>query len=143
MTFPLASDGMVVQAVFGLNGPATAALVQSAQPIPRPVQVRTLLDSGTDITAIAPRLVQQLGLESLLPASSQTAGGLIQVNLYRVSLTVSGPAGRSGTVLTVTDLLVSELTTPLPNLEALIGLDVLRESLLVLDGPGQQFILGY
>jgi hypothetical protein len=31
----------------------------------------------------------------------------------------------------------------LKNLEALIGMNVLRECLLLLDGPGQHFILGF
>jgi hypothetical protein len=53
--FPLSPDGLIVQAVFGLNGADTAALVQTGRPIPRPVQVRGLLDIGSDATAIAPQ----------------------------------------------------------------------------------------
>ncbi len=143
LTFPLNSDGMIVQAVFGLHGTDTAALVQAGQPIPRPLQVRTLLDSGANATAVAPRVFQHLGLGSFVTATSTTAGGTIKVNLYRVSLTVFGARGSAGPALVLTDLVVSELTAPLPNLEALIGMDVLNAGLLVLDGPGQQFILGF
>jgi hypothetical protein len=134
-TFPLSREGMIVAAVVGLNGVDTASLVQHGRPIPRPIQVRSLLDSGTDVTAVAARVFQQLGLGSLISGFSQTTSGLVSVNLYRVSLTISCSPGLAGPIVTLTDLLVSELTTALPNIDALIGMDVLRESLLVLDGP--------
>ena len=143
LTFPLSSDGMIVEAVFGLHGPKTAELVQAGQPVPSPIQVRALLDNGSDTTAIASSIVQKLGLEVMIPASSQTASGKVEVNLYRVSLSISGPAGGVGPVLVISDLVVSELTALLPNIDALIGMDVFRECLLILNGPAQQFILGF
>jgi hypothetical protein len=39
-------------------------------------------------------------------------------------------------------LMVTELGTSLPNLEALIGRDILRECLFQQDGPGDDFLLG-
>jgi hypothetical protein len=142
-SFPLSPDGLIVQAVFGLNGRDTATLVRTGQPIPRPVQVRALLDNGTDATAIAPHVFQRLGLTSRVSGSTQTAAGPVQVNVYRVSLTIAGPAGITGPVLALPELLASELAAALPNIDALIGMDVLRQCLLVLDGPGQQFLLGF
>jgi hypothetical protein len=141
-TFPLSPDGPAVPGLVGLNDQASAALVQAGQPIPRPISVRALIDSATDLTAIAPRVAQQLGLLADKRAKTQTAGGSVQVNLYRISLSVSGPPGASGSLLVWPDLLVTELAVPLPNVDVLIGLDVLRQSLFVLNGPGGQFILG-
>jgi predicted aspartyl protease len=106
------------------------------------VAVRALIDTGTDTTAVAARVFQRLGLAPLITASSQTASGLVSVNLHRISLTISSPTQGAATALTIPDLLVSELTSPL-SVEALIGMDVLRQGLLVLDGPGQRFILGF
>src|SRR6516162_5374383 len=142
-TFSLSSDGMVVDAMFGLDGTKTTALVQAGQAVPRPVQARALLDNGCDRTAIAPHIAQKLGLQMLVPAVSQTASGKVPVKVYRASLSIFGPGGSAGPALVFSDLLVSELTTPLPNLDALIGMDVLRGCLLILNGPGQQFILGF
>jgi hypothetical protein len=130
LNFDLSADGMVLQAMIGLNGPDTTALARSGQPIPRPVQVRALLDPGSDRTAAAPSVFQQLGLGPFIYGTSQTAGGSFQVNLFRVSLTISGPGVTAGPTLVQPDLLVSELTVPLP-FDALIGLDVLRECLLI------------
>jgi hypothetical protein len=142
LTFALDPDGMIVQAVFGLNGFKTAALVQAGQPVPRPIPVRALIDSGADTTTIAPGVFKRLGLVPSFTAFSQRASGSVKVNLYNVSMTITGLIGAVGPTLVLPDLLVSELTAPLP-VDALIGLDVLRQCLVVLDGPGQQFILGF
>jgi hypothetical protein len=140
--FVLHPDGMIVEAVVGLNGADTTALLQSGQAIPSPIQLRALIDSGADATAVAPDVFKRLGLAPLISASSQTAAGLVPVNLYRISLTIPDPAGGIRKGLTLPDLLVSELTASL-SVDVLIGLDVLRQCLLVLDGPGQQFILAF
>ncbi len=137
-SFPLDKDGMIVQAMFGLNGPDTAALVQAGQPVPRPVQVRALIDSGADATTVAPHVPQRLGLTPFISGTSQTASGSVPIDLYRMSLTISDPI--TGPILVYSDLVVAELTTALP-VDALIGLNVLRDCLLILDGPGKQFIL--
>jgi hypothetical protein len=142
LSFDLDADGMVVLAAIGLSDPQSATMARSKQPIPPPIRVRALLDSGTDRTAVAPHVFQRLGLAPLIYATAQTAGGAFQVNLYRVGLTIFGPSGDAGPVLALPDLLVSELTVAL-SFDALIGLDVLRECLLVLDGPGRRFILAF
>lgn len=139
-SLPISADGLIVQSVFGLNGPATAARAHAGQPIPRPIVARALLDCGADATAIAPHVFRSLGVAPTSPGMSQTSSGMVRVKLYQISLSIVGPGSLA---LTVPDLLVSELTVPLPNLDALIGMDVLRQCLFVMDGPGQQFILGF
>jgi hypothetical protein len=142
LNFGLHADGMVVDASIGLSAPQAAQCTQTGQSIPAAVRVRALIDPGSDRSAAAPQVFQQLGLTPLIYGVTQTAGGSFQVNLYRAALSIHSPARSSGYALTQSDLLVSELTVPLP-FDALIGLDVLRECLLVLDGPGQQFILAF
>ena len=139
-SMPISADGLIVQAVFGLHGPAVAALKHAGQPIPHPVAARAILDCGADATAVAPHVFQSLGAVPTSPGMSQTSSGMVRVKLYRISLSIAGPVGLA---FTLTDLLASELTAPLPNLDALIGMDVLRQCLFVMDGPGQQFILGF
>jgi hypothetical protein len=46
-------------------------------------------------------------------------------------------------MLTVRDLLVSELTTTLPNIDMLIGMDILLDCKLLLDGPARRFVLEF
>src|SRR4051794_26123584 len=105
LTFPLSNDGPILEAMIGLNGPDTSALVQSAQPIPRPLQVRALIDTGADRTVIAPSVFQRLGIAPFLPARSQTASHSVPVNLFRVGLSISGSGG-AGPALVYSDLLV-------------------------------------
>jgi hypothetical protein len=142
LNFGLLADGLVVDASVGLSAPQAAQWVQSGQPVPAAVRVRALIDTGSDRSAAAPHVFQQLGLAPLVYGLTHTAGGSFRVNLYRTGLTILNTGPSTGPGLLLTDLLVSELTVTLP-FDALIGMDVLRECLLVLDGPGQQFILGF
>jgi aspartyl protease len=141
-TYPLSPDGPAVPGLVGLNDQATAALAQRQQPIPRPVSVRALIDTGADVTAIADHVAGQLGLALVHRTKTHTAGGSVNVNLYRVSLSVIGPAGTAGGLLVWPDLLVTELAVTIQNVDVLIGLDVLRQSLFILNGPAGQFTLG-
>ncbi len=46
-------------------------------------------------------------------------------------------------MLTRGDLTVMELANPIPDVEVLIGLDILLDCRLLLDGPGRQFTLDF
>jgi hypothetical protein len=143
LTFPLGPDGPTLAVVIGLTGREMASLVSVGQPIPAPLTLRGYLDTGTDASCIAPWAVQQLGLARLGSVSTHTAGGQVKARLFDVSLTISGPAGKAGPFLVRDHLTVMELAHPLPNLDALVGRDVLAECLLIIDGPGKQFTLAF
>lgn len=142
LNFALHADGLVVDASIGLSDPQATQWAQAGQAVPPAVRLRALIDTGSDRSAAALQVFQRLGLAPLIYGLSHTAGGSVRVNLYRAGLTIPGLALSTGRALAIADLLVTELTVPLPY-DALIGLDVLRECLLVFDGPGQQFILAY
>ena len=129
--------------LIGLDGQATIALRSAGQPVPPPVLARGLLDTGTSITSIAATVLQQLGLASSAAGTTQTASGAVGVNLFTVSLSITDPAQPGSPWLTQADLLVMELVTILPDADVLIGLDVLLEFKLALDGPGRRFTLVY
>jgi hypothetical protein len=141
--FPIPADGLIVSAVIGLNQADTLALLHAGQPIPRPVVVPAVIDTGCSVTAIAPHAFTRLGLAPLIAGSSQTAAGRVAVNLYLVSLSIIDPNGAPGVALTLPDLLVSELTTALVDVDMLIGMDVLLTCKLLLDGPARRFALEY
>jgi hypothetical protein len=65
------------------------------------------------------------------------------VNIYKVSLGITDPTQPVRTWLTQPDLEVTELTTALPDTDVLIGLDVLLDCKLLLDGPARQFTLEF
>jgi hypothetical protein len=142
MTFALSSDGMIVPAEIALSAPEAQSTLLKGQQVPTPIRLRALIDTGADRTSVALHVFQQLGLAPLIPGFLHTAGGSFQVDLYRTSLTIFGPDGAAGPLLFLSDLLAAELTVPLA-FDALIGLDVLSECLLIMDGPGQRFTLAF
>ena len=143
LTFPVVGAGLAVPVWIGLDGKSTAALRAAGQPIPPPVRARALLDTCSDLTAVAGWVLRKLATPPVNTATTLTAGGNVTVNLYEVSLSIEGP-GQSGTFLmTRSDLTVSELSVPLPDADVLIGLDLLLEGKLFLNGPSRQFTLDY
>ena len=136
----LSPEGLVVDVLVGLDGDSLADLLAAGQPLPPPLQARAIVDTGCDVTAISAVVVQVLGLKVAKSATTQTAGGSVRVDAFEVSLTLP-IAG--GSLLVHNQLIVTELAVVIPNIDVLIGLDVLKEGLLVLDGPGKQFTLAF
>jgi hypothetical protein len=99
LTSALAPDGMAVPVIVGLSHPSAATLTQAGQPLPNAVHVRALVDTGSDVTAIAPQVCRQLGLGPVRSSGTHTAGGRVTVNLDRVSLIVTGSMGLAGHTL--------------------------------------------
>jgi hypothetical protein len=144
LTFAVTSAGLAVPVWIGLPGPATAALVAAGTQVPAPVQARGLLDTGSDVTAVPSWVLQQFAVPVTSSTSTHTAGGQVRVNVSRVSLGITDPRQPAGAPwLTRPDLQVTELATVLPDTDVLVGLDILLECKLVLDGPVRQFTLDF
>ena len=69
--------------------------------------------------------------------------GPVAVNLHEVSLSITDPGLSGAPMLTCADLLASELATALPDVDVLVGLDVLLGCRLTLDGPARTFTLEF
>ncbi|MCI0462492.1 MAG: retroviral-like aspartic protease family protein [Gemmataceae bacterium] len=143
LSFATSRDGPALEVLIGADGARTAALHQAGAPIPRPLQVRALIDTGSDVTAVAPRVLQQVGAVLLTSVPGLTASGPVSAQLFEVSLNVFGPAGAAGPMFVKSTLVVTELAAALPNIEVLLGQDVLAECLFLLDGPRGHFLLGF
>ncbi len=143
LTFPVTPAGLVVPTWIGLSGTATSALVASGQPITPPVQARGLLDTGSDVTVVASSLLKRLAIPIATVTATHTVAGQVKVNLFEISLAITEPAQPGSPWLTEPDLLIMELTTVLPDVDVLIGLDVLLRNKLLLDGPGGLFKLEF
>ncbi len=75
--------------------------------------------------------------------TTQTAGGSIIANLFEAWVNITDARNPGGPLLMYPVLLVMELQHPIPNVGALIGLDILLGCKLFLDGPGMQFTLSW
>jgi hypothetical protein len=143
LTFATSTDGPALEVVVALDANKIAARQQAGVVVPLPLPIRALIDTGTDVTALAPRVLQHIGLAPVRSVPTLTAGGQVSVDLFEVSLVITGPSGPVGPMYVRPFLQVTELATPLPNIEALIGRDILAECLFQLDGPGAHFLLGW
>jgi hypothetical protein len=141
LRFPVTKDGLVVPVWIGLSGRMTSALLTAGRQIAPPIQATGLLDTGTDVTAVAPWVLQQLAVPQAMMTSTQTVSGQVKVSLFEVSLSILDPNLTSSPWLTQSDILVMELPSVLPNVDVLIGLDVLLQTNLLLEGPARQFTL--
>jgi hypothetical protein len=137
--YPLTADGLVVPVVVGPSGRDVAARAAAGQPPIRPVQVQALIDSASDLTCLDPQIIRRLGLTQSTTRSTQSFSGSASVGIYEASLSIRHPAG--GFVLVLSQLLVMDMPQQLP-FDALLGLDVLRQLHLLLDGPAGDFTLG-
>lgn len=143
LTFPVSLDGLCLDAVIGLDGATCQALVTAGQAIRAPQPVRALIDTGTDITAVSSVVLQRLGVPVQYTASTHTAAGVTKANLFEVSVALTDLSKASAPWLVESSWIVMDLTTALPGIEALIGLDLLLKYKFLLDGPVGQFTLEF
>jgi len=141
LTFGISLDGFALTVLVGLNGQDTFDLVKAGQMAPSPVAVRAVIDSGTDITCIASRVAQQLGLVVIGQVKTQIVRGSVTANLYEVSLSIPRAGNLTRPLLVLEQLHVMELVQQLPDIEMLIGKDVLLQCLLIIDGPRGEFTI--
>jgi hypothetical protein len=135
---------LICDVLIGLGGKATASLVASGQPILAPILCRGLVDTGTDVTCVAPSVLRRLALTvPVAKSKTRSSTGSAPVDLFRVRVNVLDLRNLSGPKLILPDVLVMELPNPLTNLDVLIGLDVLLTARLLLDGPRREFTLEF
>src|SRR5262249_19019032 len=142
-TSPPESEGVGLPGVVGHTRQAIRARLGAGQPLPSPVWTTAVIDTGSNVTCVTPGVLQRLGLSVLAQGSSQTAAGVAAVNLFQVSLSIPPPANVPGPMLTRRDLVVMEMPSPIPGVDVLIGLDVLLDCKLLLDGPARRFTLEF
>jgi hypothetical protein len=143
LTFPVLPDGLLVDVVIGLDGGTTAAQLAAGQPITRPMLACGEIDTGSSMTAVSAAILRQLGVPLQYQASTQTAAGPLAVNVFNVSVGIRKLADPAGPELVEANLLVMELTTALPQIDVLIGLDLLLGYRFLLHGPARQFALKF
>jgi hypothetical protein len=143
LTFPIQSGELQVPVLVGQSGQEMASFIAAGRPIPAPAWTAGVIDTGTSVTSVAADVLRGLGLASFKQTSTHTAHGQASVNLFRVSLSILPVSGTTGTALNQPDLVVMELPSPIPGVQVLIGMDVLLDCRLVVDGPGRQFLLEF
>jgi hypothetical protein len=140
LTYPCDATGLWVDVRVNLDGTTLQSLHAAGRPIPNSIQVRGLIDTGSDVSAVAPSILQQFGIAMHAHGTTQAIGGNIPIRLFNVTLLLLDASQPQLPWLVRPDLLVMELPGGAP-VDVIVGLDVLQECKLYLDGPGRQFTL--
>ncbi len=136
-------DGLRIQVQITLGRPEVARLRQARRPIPQPLSVVALLDTGAERTCVDPSVVARLSL----PVSSSgfaaapgvgvgpaVFGGSTFGFSYEAGLVILHPVTKPPSNLVVHELEVDELPLAAFGIEAVIGRDVLAACVLVYNG---------
>jgi hypothetical protein len=142
LTFPVSADGLCVDVRVNFDTTTLNSLKSAGHPLPSSIPARGLIDTGSDISAAAPWILQQLAVPVHSQRTTHGIAGSIPVRLFNISLFILDSHQPQMPWLVQPDLLVMELPSTLP-VDVLIGLDVLFNCSLLLDGLGRQFTLTF
>jgi Retroviral aspartyl protease len=131
-------------ALVGLRRPEVRKLRAAGRPLPAPVAVRALLDTGAECTCIDPQALGGLSLplKGLGLTNVPALGGLTATPQRDASLTIIHPAGAAQN-LVIHEHPVVELALGQLGYQMLIGRDLLDQWLFVRNGPASTFSLSY
>jgi hypothetical protein len=139
------TDGALVRIEVGLTKADRRRRRRVGQPIPQPVEMMAVLDTGAQTTCVAPTAVARLALpiKNARLTNAPGVAGLQSTVTREVSLTILHPSGDPAAHLIIPVLEVAELDLGTLGYDALIGRDVLARCVLTYDGPAGSFTLGY
>jgi hypothetical protein len=142
LTFLIRFGELRLTALIGHSRNNLAALVAAGK-MPLPMWTRAVVDTGTNVTCVTPGVLRRLGLTPTGQGSTHTAAGQATVNLFEVSLGIPPAGNAPGPGFAPRDLVVMELPIAIPRVEVLIGMDVLLDCTLLVEGPARQFTLEF
>ncbi len=131
----LEADGPCLRVTVAITSAAEEAFSKEARPIPPPIAVVALIDTGATGTVIQQGLAQQLGLQPVGAAWIQTpASSDVLCDKYAVRLSFMDG-------LMTLDTTVIEAPLRGVPIQCLIGRDVLSRSILIYNGNIKQFTI--
>ena len=142
IVFPITQGELLVDVRVNRDAPTLAGIRAANQPAPPVVPTRGVIDTGSNVTGIAPAVLHRLGVPQLAATSTSGIGGSVSVLLFRVSLTILNAHDPQSPWFVLPDLLVFGLTSHV-GVDVLIGMDVLLACRMLLDGPAGQFMLDF
>jgi hypothetical protein len=145
ITGSLLQEGAIVDVLVGLSRAEVNKLRLALRPVPLPMQVRALIDSGAEVSCLDPAIIQRLALPWDRPTLANMPGavGMVWASLYAGSLTILHPSGDPNQNYVVPALPLCELPLGILGYDAVIGRDILDGLRFLYDGPGRTFSLDY
>lgn len=142
LTTRISATGPLLDLEIGVSEIRAKALAKSGKPIPKPVQIQGLIDTGASISAVDKEALNKLELDptgtvgGLTPSSS---GKHHKFRQFDVSLKLI----HTSFTKKIDPLAVVECELEAQGIQALIGRDILSECLLVYDGVDDTFALAF
>ena len=135
----------MVVAFIGVSDARRNALIAANLPVPNPIQIQGMIDTGAGAMCVDPAVLSQLGLTptgSTLVNTPTTGTQPAQANTYDISLRIPSAASQPALVHHTLPVIESSLLVA-QGFHALIGISVLRGCLLTVDGQNGLFSLAY
>lgn len=86
LNFPIAPAGLAVDVRINLDGATLNGLRAAGRPVPGSIAATGLIDTGSDITAVAPSILQRLAIPIHYHTTTHGIGGPVPVRLFLVTL---------------------------------------------------------
>jgi hypothetical protein len=141
ITFPFDLSGMFVDVMIAPSGGVLTAMKNAGKPFPSPVWGKAMIDTGTNVSAVSIAILESLGIQPESEVETRGIGGEMDVGYYEVSLTIMNRATGSQIEYAPPDVKV--IGIDVPDIDALIGLDLLIGCRMMFDGPGGEFSLHF
>lgn len=143
LSLPFSGGAPVIDLLVGVSHARAGALAAAGQPIPAPVQIRALVDTGASCTTVDGAILSSLGvpITGTVPCHtpSTTSNQPHIANQFDISLVLIHPLlTRTWPALPVIQSQLSH-----QGIQGLVGRDVLAFCLLTYDGQQQCFCLGF
>ena len=142
LTFPIVARELKIAVLINIAASDLVLLQAANQPSPQSVTAVATLDTGSNVTCVSSAIIQQLGLSLSTSSTTSGIGGPVSVRLFRASLMIVDPTQPQVPWYVVADLEVMELP-PGSRVNVILGMDVLLNFRLFIDGPGQTFTIDF
>jgi hypothetical protein len=146
LKLPLSPQGAAIDLLVSLTATDVRQLWRAQMPVPQPVALRGLIDTGASHTSIDSRAFLSLGLQSvgIIFTSTASTGAKPQIcEQYKLSLTVLHPSGDPRLHYIADPVTVTHADLLPYNEPVLIGCDLLNRWVFTYDGPAGEFTLAY
>jgi hypothetical protein len=124
----LGSDGPIVRVEVGVSQQHRVRLFAARRPVPQPLVLTALIDTGAGITCIDPHVIRRLQLQpkgGLRAVNAPGLGGLIFPQTYEVGLTILHPSANPADHFVIPDLDVADVSLAGLGFDLLLGRDIL------------------
>ena len=142
---PIRGGRAIIDVLVGISRPRRLLLQKHNFPIPAPVHVRALIDTGADISGFSPRVFRELDITPITKTQiltpSTPAHTPFETALYDVSLGLV--ADGASHPFPDTRVMEADCWHPGEEFEALIGTDILGRCFFQYIGLDRRFTLAF